>query len=150
MPTFVRTEEKVTAELRVRIWPSPAQSLFSSYGKGRISNPDSISKHKYQFPEERLLFVHYQLRILLEAESIDMLVTRTKIDLGLNSWQFLALCCVLMSSYGGVPASFIGLHHFTASLNGRGEFERLKFVFFLEVGVYCWAHLFGNLSFSSI
>lgn len=66
-----------------------------------------------------------------------MLVTRTRINLGLNSWQFLALCCVLMSSDGGVPASFIGLHQFTASLNGRGEFDRLKFIFFLEVGVYC-------------
>lgn len=150
MPTFVRTEEKVTAELRVRIWPSPAQSLVLSYSKGHISNPGSISKHQYHFPEQRLLFVRYQLRILLEAESIDVLVTRTKTDLGLNSWQFLALCCVLMSSCGSVPASFIGLHHFTASLNGRGEFEGLKFIFFLEVGVYCWAHLFGNVPFSSI
>lgn len=66
-----------------------------------------------------------------------MLVTRTKIHLGLNSWQFLALCCVLMSPDGAVPASLIGLHHSTASLNGRGEFERLKFIFFLDVRVYC-------------
>lgn len=76
-----------------------------------------------------------------------MLVTRTKIDLGLNSWQFLALCCVLMSSYGGVPASFTGLHHFTASLNGRGEFERLKFIFFPGSGSLLLSTSFWKRSF---
>lgn len=135
MPTFVRTEEKVTAELRVRIWPSPAQSPVSSYGKGHISIPDSISKHQSQFPEQRLLFVRYRLWVSLEAESIDVLVTRTKkLDLSLNSWQFLALYCVSIFSCGVVPGSFIGLHHFTASFSGRGEFERLKFVFSWK----CW------------
>lgn len=41
-----------------------------------------------------------------------------------------------MLSYGVVPGSFIGLHHFTASFSGRGELDRLKLFFFLEVGAY--------------
>jgi len=46
-----------------------------------------------------------------------------------------------MFAYGAVPASFIGLHHFTASLNGRGEFERLKFSFSWKWG-FTGEHIF--------
>lgn len=37
-----------------------------------------------------------------------------------------------MLSYGVVPGSFIGLHHFTASFSGRGELDRLKLFFFFS------------------
>lgn len=148
MPTCVRTEEKGTAELRVRIWASPAPSLVTV--KDTSPFQTAFPNTNPSFSESRLLFVCYRLRMLLETESTEVPVTGTKTSsdgwTDGNSWLW-----IVMFPYGVVPGSFIALHHFTASLNGGGELERLKFtVFFLEVGVYWWAHLFGNVPFSSV
>lgn len=45
---------------------------------------------------------------------------------------------------GAVPGSFIGLHRVTASLSGRGEFDRLKFSFSWSGGLLV-STSFGNV-----
>lgn len=53
-----------------------------------------------------------------------------------------------MLSYGVVPGSFIGLHHFTASFSGRGELDRLKLFFFPGSGGLTGEHIYLETFFS--
>lgn len=149
VPTFVRTEEKVTAELRVRTGPSPPHRvLFCVTVKDMSPFHTALPNTNCNFQNTDFsLYVtgiirSWKYRPVSHQDKTRILaLTHGKLWLCLGCWCF-------PMELSQVPSLV-----FIISLRHSVEEESLtdwSCFFFLEVGAYWWAHLFGNVLFSSI